>query len=81
MWFLAPPSACTRLPLRARRFVDVPRDRRRADEADGLDVGMMQQRVHRFLVAVDDVEHAIGQSGFLEQSATSSDAEDRARTA
>ena len=57
-WFFAPPSACTRFPCAVPRGVDVARDRRRADEADRLDVGVGQQRVHRLLVAVDDVEDA-----------------------
>ena len=41
-----------------RRLVDVARDRRRADERDGLDVGVLEQPVDRDLVAVHDVEHA-----------------------
>ena len=46
--------------LAARRAarIDVMRDRRRADEADRLDVGIVEDRVDRFLVAVDDVENA-----------------------
>ena len=58
MWFLAPPSACTRLPDAVPRAIDVLGDRRRADEAHRLDVGMVEDRVDRFLVAVHDVEHA-----------------------
>ena len=44
--------------LRAR-LVDVARDRGRADEAERRDVGMLEQRVDRDLVAVDDVEDAV----------------------
>ena len=47
--------------------VDVLGDRGRADEADRGDVGMLQQRVDRLLVAVDDVEHARRQPGLGQQ--------------
>ena len=56
MWFLAPPSACTRLPLRGAGLVDVLGDRRRADEADRGDVGVLEDAVDRHLVALHDVE-------------------------
>jgi hypothetical protein len=46
-------------------LVDVLRDRRGADEGDGLDVGVLEQRVDRLLVAVDDVHDAVGQTGLL----------------
>ncbi len=39
-------------------LVDVFRDRRRSDERHRLDAGMHEDRVDRFLVAVNDVEHA-----------------------
>ena len=69
MWFFAPPSACTRLPWRGPGLVDVPGDRRGADERDRLRrPGGLEQRVDRDLVAVHDVEHAVGQPG-LRQSA------------
>jgi hypothetical protein len=48
-------------------LVDVAGDRRRADEAHRGDVRLVQDRVHRLLVAVDHVEHAIGQAGIFEQ--------------
>jgi hypothetical protein len=48
-------------------FVDVLRDRRRADEADRGDVGVLEDAVHRHLVAVDDVVDALRQPGLLEQ--------------
>ena len=67
MWFLAPPSACTRLPLPRRGLVDVPRDRRGSDERHRLHVGVLEQPVDRDLVAVHDVEHAGGQPGFRPQ--------------
>ena len=55
------------LAVRGAGRVDVLRDRRRADEAHRLHVRMREQRVDRLLVAVDHVEHAVGQAGFLEQ--------------
>ena len=48
-------------------LVDVLGDRRGADEADGLDVGVLEQAVDGHLVAVDDVERAVGQTGLLQQ--------------
>ena len=56
-------------PLIVRRalVIDVLGDRRGADEADRLDVRVPQDRVDRFLVAVDDVENALRQSGFQQQ--------------
>ena len=49
-------------PLAGARagLVDVPRDRRGADERDGLHVGVLEQPVDRDLVAVHDVEHPAG---------------------
>ena len=67
MWFLAPPSAWTRLPCFVAGLVDVPRDRRRADEADRGDVRVLEHAVDRDLVPVDDVEDAVGQARLLEQ--------------
>ena len=48
-------------------LVDVLRDGRRADEAQRLHVRMREQRVDDDLVALHDVEHAIGQAGLLQQ--------------
>ena len=48
-------------------LVDVARDRGRADEADRGDVGMLEHRVDRDLVAVHDVEDAVRDAGLLEQ--------------
>ncbi len=55
------------LPVRGAARVDILRDVGRADEADRGDVGMVEDRVDHFLVAVDDVEDAVGQARFLHQ--------------
>ena len=55
------------LPLRGPARIDVLGDRRGADEADGRDVGMIENSVDRLLVAVHDVEHALRQTGFLQK--------------
>ena len=47
--------------------IDVFGDGGRADEADRLDARIGEQRIDRFLVAVDDVEHAGRQAGFDQQ--------------
>ena len=59
---LGPAQCLHALTVRARALVDVPGDRGRADERDRRDVGMVEQRVDRDLVAVHDVEHAVGQA-------------------
>ncbi len=43
------------------------RDVRRADEADRADVGMVEDRIDHFLVAVDGLENAFGHAGFEEE--------------
>ena len=48
-------------------LVDVAGDRRRADEAHRGDVRMLEDRVHRHLVALDDVEDAVRHARLLEQ--------------
>jgi hypothetical protein len=48
-------------------FIDVVGNGRGADEAHGLDVGVLEQRIDRGLVALHHVEHAIGQARFLQQ--------------
>src|SRR3546814_6938045 len=53
--------------MRRRRRIDVLADRRRADEAHRVDPRIRQKGVHRLLVAVDHVEHALGRSGFHQQ--------------
>ena len=67
MWFFAPPSAWTRLPLRRAGLVDVARDRGRADERHGGDVRVLEDRVDRDLVALDDAEHALGHAGLAQE--------------
>jgi hypothetical protein len=44
------------LSVRSAARIDVFRDRRGADKADGADIGIVQDRVDRDLVAVHDVE-------------------------
>ena len=46
---------------------DVPPDRGRADELDGVDAGVLQDGVDGLAAAVDDVEDAVGQPGLLPQ--------------
>ncbi len=48
-------------------LIDVIGDRGRTDEGDRLYVGMLEQRVDRLLVALHDIEHAVGQAGLLQQ--------------
>ena len=55
------------LVVRRAARVDILRDVGRADEADRGDVRMVEDRVDHFLVAVDDVEDAVGKAGFLHQ--------------
>ena len=55
------------LPVRGAARVDVMGDVGRSDEADRLDVVMVEDRVDHLLVAVDDVEDAVGQARFLHQ--------------
>ena len=44
-------------------LVDVARDRGAADERDGIDVGVREQRVDRLGVALHHGEHAVGEPG------------------
>ena len=60
------------LPVGRAVRVDVARDRGRADEAHRADVRVLEDRVDRHLVALDDVEHAVGQAGVGEQPASTS---------
>ena len=48
-------------------FVNVSRNRRRADKRNRLHLRMREQRVHDFASAVNDVQHAFRQSGLFEQ--------------
>jgi hypothetical protein len=56
------------LAVSARLLVHVLGDRRGAYEADGGDVGGVEKRIDGGLVALQDVEDAVGQTGFLPQS-------------
>src|SRR3546814_5244399 len=49
------------LSVRDATVVDIMRDVRRADEADRADVGMVEDRVDHFLVAMDGLENPLGQ--------------------
>ena len=53
--------------VRTPRAVDVFRNGGRADETDGTHARIREQRVDRFLVAVDHVEHTRRQTGVDEQ--------------
>ena len=70
------------LPVGGAAAVDILGDVGRSDEADRLDVRMVEDRVDHFLVAVDDVEDAVGKAGFLHQLGRAGPARsDRARRA
>ncbi|MNN06453.1 hypothetical protein D3C81_1192440 [compost metagenome] len=56
-------------PVLGAHLIDVVGDVGRADEADGVDVGVGQDGVDRHLVAVDDVQHALGRAGLHHQFA------------
>ena len=58
--FLAPPWACTRLPLAEARAVHMPRHPGRTDKGHRGDVGVIEQRVHRLGAAVEQVDHPGG---------------------
>ena len=66
---LRPAERLDALAVLRPRLVDVARDRRRADEADRGDVGVLEQRVDRDLVALDDVEDAVRHARLLQSSA------------
>ena len=55
------------LPVLRAGLVDVARDRRRADEADRRDVGVLEHPLDRDLVPLDDVEDAVGHAGLLQE--------------
>ncbi len=52
---------------RGGAFIDVLRDRGRADKAHGLDDLAVQDRVNRVLVAVHHLQHAVRQARLLQQ--------------
>ena len=47
--------------------IDIFGNRGRANEAHRLDVGMIEQRVDGTLVAMDDIDHALGQPRLHQQ--------------
>ena len=51
------------LPRGGGARVNIFSDRRGADEAYGLDFGIVEQRVHGFLVAIDDIENTRWEPG------------------
>ena len=55
------------LAVTGRGLVHVAGDGGGADERDGADIGVLEERVDRLLVAVHDVEDAIGEPRLLEQ--------------
>ncbi len=66
---LRPAQRLAALAVGRRGCIDVFGDGRRANEADRLHPLIGEQHVHRFLVAVDDVQHAGRQPGFGQQLA------------
>ncbi len=50
--------------MRASGLVDVLTHRRRADETDGADVGVHQQRIHCLFVSINNVQYTWRQPGF-----------------
>src|SRR6202158_2758943 len=54
-------------PLFTGARVDVARDWRRSDEADGSDFRMVDECVDYSLAAVDEADHAFGQPGLFEE--------------
>ena len=62
---LRPAESLHALAVRRTGLVDVARDRRGADEADGGDVGVLEQRVDGLLVALDHGEDPVGQACVL----------------
>ena len=55
------------LPLFTRARVDVARNWRRSDEADGTNFWMVDQRIDYSLAPIDETDHAFRQSGFFQQ--------------
>ncbi len=60
-------EALCALAVRGRARVDVLRDVGAADEADRLDLGVLEDRVDGFLVALHHLEHPGRQTGLDEQ--------------
>ena len=55
------------LAVRAAALVDIGGDGGRADEADGLNCLVVEDRVDALLVAIDDLQDVVGQARFGEQ--------------
>jgi len=55
------------LTMRCAASVDVLGDGCRADEADGLDGGVIEDSVDGLLISVNDVEDAVGKASFFEE--------------
>ena len=64
---LGPAQRLHALAMFATFGVDVFGNRGRAHKAHGLDAGIAQQGVHRFLVAIDHIQHARWQASLLRQ--------------
>ena len=64
---LGPALRLRALAVGGRAAVDVLRDRRRADERDGAHVRVIEQRVHRALAAVHQVDDAGREPGLIDQ--------------
>jgi hypothetical protein len=55
------------LPVRCAPRVDILGDVARSDEAHRRNVGVVEDRIDHFLVAMDDVENPVGQPGIFHQ--------------
>ena len=67
MWFLGAAQRLHALPGLGAALIDIFGNRGRADEAHRLDIGMVENAVDHFLVAMDDVENAFRQAGLHEE--------------
>ena len=65
---LRPAQRLHPLAVRTATRIDILADRRRADKADGTDIGMIENRVDSFLITMNDVEDTVGKSGFGQQA-------------
>ena len=64
---LGPAESLHALILRGARVIDVFGDGRGADEADRGHFRVVQQGVHRLLVAIHHIEYAVGQARLFQQ--------------
>ena len=64
---LRPAQRLDTFTIGAAAAVDISADRGRANKADGGDVGIVEQRINRFLVTMDDVKTPIGKTSLFEQ--------------